>query len=85
MKKLKLTASQLGVDQTMSRQQLKNVLGGRVSAVPLINTTTTTLGEGQNCGSCYDGEQKYGCYVGGAPLYQCQCRAGGATTSCPSS
>lgn len=44
MKKLRLKALELGVNEVFSREQLKNVLGGTSN-----NTTTGCIADGDDC------------------------------------
>jgi len=88
MKKLKLTAFQLGSTEILTRQQLRNVLGGDLGG-STTTTTTKLMSTPKNCAM-------YSCYVGGTNFAcvddtrightgDCFCSAGnfGCSTSHP--
>jgi len=76
MKKLKLTAFQLGSTEILTRQQLRNVLGGDASTTTTTTTKTGTIRD-PNCGSCTGNDgHLYGCYYNS--LSMCMCTANGS-------
>ena len=82
MKKLKLTAFQLGNTEILTRQQLRNVLGGDVGSS--TTTTTTKLTTAFDCSmySCLG----FACSTNTNPLHawKCTCVDGGeCSTSHP--
>jgi hypothetical protein len=80
MKKLKLTAFQLGNSEILTRQQLRNVLGGDVGS----STTTTALTSTKNCSmnSCTVAGVKYSCTTDTSPTGGGQCKCWSSAGSC---
>lgn len=80
MKKLKLTAFQLGSSEILTRQQLRNVLGGDVGS----STTTTALTSTKNCAisSCYVDGSKFQCTNDTSPGREGSCKCWSDKGSC---
>jgi hypothetical protein len=79
MKKLKLTAFQLGTTEILTRQQLRNVLGGAVGPVTSTTNDTLSSGSGANCSmhQCLG----FACTAGSGPAGGCICTDGGSCST----